>query len=128
MNINKYKKYASLVTRLGISFVFIWFGINQLINPDWFMGYLPDFILQGNYSNTAIIINGLFDLTMGTLLLLGLFVRTAALLIIFHLIGIILTLGYNDIAIRDAGLAIVTFGLFLGGGDQWCLDTKRKKL
>ena len=33
-------------------------------------------------------------------------------------------LGYNDIAVRDYGLALITFSVVLGGSDVWCLDKK----
>ena len=41
------------------------------------------------------------------------------------LIGIIIGLGYNNIAVRDFGLMLITFAIFLGGKDKWCLDYKK---
>jgi len=119
-------EYSGILTRIAISIVFLWFGINQVINPDYFMGYLPSFILLSNYAKTFIYLNGIFEIIFGILLTIGLFTRTAALLLTIHLFGIIIGLGYNDIAVRDFGLMLVTFAIFLGGKDKWCLDWKRK--
>ncbi len=119
--------YAPLVARLGISFVFLWFGINQLIDPETFMGYLPDFLLTTSYAHTIVIFNGCLDLVLGMLLLIGLYTRLASLIIVVRLLAIILNLGYNDVAARDVGLMIVTFSLFLGGADKWSLDYRREK-
>ena len=122
----KLMEYSRILTRIAISIVFLWFGINQVINPDYFMGYLPSFILLSNYAKTFIYLNGIFEIIFGILLTIGLFTRTAALLLTIHLFGIIIGLGYNDIAVRDFGLMLVTFAIFLGGKDKWCLDWKRK--
>ncbi len=121
MTLKRLAPYAPLATRLGISFVVLWFGINQLINPKNFMGYLPNYLLGLNYAETIIQFNGLFETIFGGLLLAGYLVRPVALILSIHLLSIAFTLGYNDIAIRDIALAIVTFGIFLGGKDKWCL-------
>src|SRR3989344_4719251 len=122
------KEYAPILTRIAISIVFLWFGINQIINPEHFMGYLPNFILSSTFAKTFIYLNGTFEIIFGTLLAIGFFTRTAALLLSIHLIGIIIGLGYNNIAVRDFGLMLITFSIFLGGKDKWCLDYKRKTL
>ncbi|MEK6917256.1 MAG: DoxX family membrane protein [Nanoarchaeota archaeon] len=120
------KEYAHILVRISISLIFLWFGINQLINPENFMGYLPNFILISEYARTAIIANGIFDLIFGSLLLAGLFTKIVALILALHLFTITLSLGYNDIAIRDFGLTLVTISIYLGGEDKWSLDYKRK--
>ena len=119
-------EYSRILTRIAISIVFLWFGINQIINPDYFMGYLPSFILLSGYAKTFIYLNGTFEVIFGTLLAIGLFTRTAALLLTIHLVGIIIGLGYNDVAVRDFGLMLITFAIFLGGKDKWCLDYRIK--
>ena len=120
-------EYSKILTRIAISIVFLWFGINQLINPENFMGYLPGFILLSSYAKTFIYINGILEIIFGTLLILGLFTRITALILGINLIGIILGLGYNDIAVRDFGLMLITLAIALGGRDKWCLDKKIKK-
>ncbi len=116
------KEYAPAIARYGVGIVFFIFGISQLINPENWLGYLPGYILNIGISPANLIYaNGVFDLVIGALLLLGLFVRVVALISSLHLIGIIISLGYNDVAIRDFGLLIVLISIFIHGPDKLCL-------
>jgi uncharacterized membrane protein YphA (DoxX/SURF4 family) len=121
LKLDKYKDFAPALTRWGIAAVFLWFGLNQIFDSAAFMGYLPDFMLSLEYAQTLIILNGVGETVLGTLLLLGFFIRPVALLLFLHLVGITINLGYNDIAVRDTGLAIVTLAIFLRGKDKWTL-------
>ena len=98
MNFDKYSIYAPALVRVSLSLVFLWFGVNQLIDAETFIGYVPDFL--GEYG-------GFVGGVLG-----------------FHLLSIAAGLGYNDIAVRDYGLALITFSVVLGGSDVWCLDKK----
>ena len=144
MNVKKLKQYAPILIRISISLVFLWFGISQVINPESFFGYIPQWIyphsveiihehaLQSMHNfpltpHLIIMSNGVFEIIFGFLLLLGLFTRLDALVLSLHMILIILNIGYNDIAIRDLGLLMATISIVLYGPDKWCLDKKRKK-
>ena len=118
------KERAQILVRISISLLFLWFGINQLINPDYFTGYLPDFILTSNFASQMLLINGLFETILGMLLLLGIFVRITSLILSIHLLIITFSLGYNDIAVRDFILTLITFSICIGGADKWCLIKK----
>ena len=120
-------KYSPLLLRIAISLVFLWFGANQLINPENFIGYLPGFITTLDSAKTAVILNGIFEAVFGLLLLLGIFTRPVALLLGLNLLAITFSLGYNEIAVRDFGLALACFAVALNGNDQWCLNNKLKK-
>lgn len=120
------RNYAPTVLRIGLSLVFLWFGISQLTRPESFLGYVPGWL--SSYSNTLLLVNGLFDASLGTLMLLGIFTRIAALLGGLHLLSIsVFSLGYNDIGIRDFGLAIAAFSVFLNGEDAFCLGRRLGK-
>ncbi len=141
MNLSHYQKYAPVVVRIGISLVFLWFGTHELIDAPSFVGWLPDFItnphgmmmgsMQMMHVNMTPIgfvhVNGLFEVVFGLLLLLGLFTRISAFLLGIHLLGIALSIGYNEIGVRDFGLTLATFSIFLHGPDRWCLDKKLTK-
>jgi len=119
------KEYAPGFLRISLSLVFLWFGFNQLFDTDSWIGYLP----QWGYNlpivpELLIQINGAVEIVLGTLLLLGLFTRLTALILTIHLLGISFNLGYNDVAIRDVGLSLATFAVFLHGKDRWSLDKK----
>ena len=67
---------------------------------------------------------GIFETFFGLLLIVGYYTRFVAAVLGFHLLSIAAGLGYNDIAVRDYGLALITFSVVLGGSDVWCLDKK----
>lgn len=124
---NTYRNYAPTIVRIGISLVFLWFGLNQIFDSSSFLGWLPQFAYSLPIEPlTLILFNGLFETFFGVLLLTGLFTRISALVLGIHLLSIAFSQGYNDILIRDLGLAAVTFAIFLYGPDNWSLDRKVK--
>ena len=66
----------------------------------------------------------MFNTIIGAMLLLGMLTRIASTLAALHLIAVIVTIGYNDISIRDFGLLLATISVLLHGSDNWCLDNK----
>ena len=129
MKIDNYKKYSPSLLRIALSLVFLWFGSNQLINTELWISFLPSWTGSLPLSQTSFVLfNGIFEIVLGSLLLLGLLTRIASLLLSLHLFGIAFSLGYNDLAIRDLGLALATFSVFLHGNDLLCLDNKIKRI
>ena len=127
MKIDKYKEYAPLIARVSISLVFLWFGLNELINTEEWVTWLPQFAHNLPIApTTLVLINGTFEIIFGGLLLLGLFTRITAFLLFIHLLGISFSVGYSDVMIRDLGLSLVTLSIFLSGPDKWCLEKKLK--
>ncbi len=124
MNVMNLKRYAPALVRFGVAIVFFLFGVLQLINPEQWHAWIPSFILNYLSANQFIYINGSFDLIIGALLIPGLFTRIAALLGILHLIGVILSVGFTDIGIRDFGLLLALLSVFVHGSDDFCLDKK----
>jgi uncharacterized membrane protein YphA (DoxX/SURF4 family) len=117
----KYSAYAPLVLRVGLALVVLWFGVSQLISPSDWLGYLPSFVFKLPFSpESFILFNGVFEIIFGGLLLTGFWVRPAAALLSLHLLGIIITLGYNEIAVRDFGLLLAMISVFLSGKDARC--------
>jgi uncharacterized membrane protein YphA (DoxX/SURF4 family) len=119
--LDRYKEYGPVIVRIGLSLVFFWFAISQLMAPSDWTGYLPNFLY--NTPNPVIFIyaNIAFELIFASLLILGIWTRISALLLGLHLIGISITLGWNAIAIRDYGLALATLSIVLSGPDRLCL-------
>jgi uncharacterized membrane protein YphA (DoxX/SURF4 family) len=124
MDIDKWKECSPIVLRYGLVAVFLFFSISQLTAPDEWVSYLPGF-LQSNPNATMFIIgNGIFELVFAILLGLGLFTRVSSLLLGLHLLGITVTVGFNEIGARDFGLTMALFAIFLNGQDKWCLDNR----
>lgn len=128
MDLRKFKAYSPGIARIGVGLVFFIFGIDQIIRPEVWFAFIPQFALEFGISQyTLIYLNGAFDLIIGTLLLLGLLIRISSGLGILHLIGLVLTFGYTDIAVRDFGLLIVLISVFLQGPDRLSLDQKFRR-
>ena len=104
--------------RVGLASVFLWFGVNQLLFPEHFQGYVP--LWAAAHSTSLLIVNGTVEVILGVMLIIGIWTKMSALLLALHLVDIIFSIGYNDIAVRDFGLAVATFTVFLQGPDSWC--------
>ncbi|MDP9249660.1 MAG: DoxX family membrane protein [bacterium] len=119
----KMRKAAPVVLRIGMSLVFLWFGWQQLSDTTLWAGIIPPFYtnLIGLSATTFVLINAWFEIIFGGLLLLGIFSRTTALLLALHMLHITFTVGYNGVGVRDFGLAMGTISVFLYGPDTWCL-------
>lgn len=118
-------KYASVILRAGLSFVFIWFGLNQILDQSMWVSLIPPSIvsLTGLSAKTLVIFNGVFEVVMAVLLVLGIRVRIVALLLFVHMIAIIGELGLNAVAIRDIGLMFALLSVAFRGPDDYCLRT-----
>lgn len=113
------------IVRYALAIVFLVFGLDQLIRPEYWLGYLPSWLpVLGLSETTLIVMNGIFDLVLGALLALGLFTRVAAAFGGLHLLGVMVSLGYNDIAVRDFGLLIVAIAILFHGPDDYSLDER----
>ena len=96
---NKMKSSAPIILRIGLSLVFLWFGSQQLLYTSMWVGLIPEWVLSLSQLSAAtwVLFNGAFEIVFGLCLLAGYFTRITALLLAFHLLGIIFTVGYNDI-------------------------------
>lgn len=116
------KNFAPVVLRVGLSLVFLWFGTEQISNTEVWTGLIPEWItsVSGFPPASLVLFNGIFEILFGLLLLLGIFTRTTSLVLALHLFSIMFTVGYNDVGVRDFGLAMATLAVFLNGPDLWC--------
>ena len=113
------KSLAPTVLRVGISAVFIWFGVSQLLNQGAWVSFIPPWLVSVSGISTVklVIINGFFETVAGALLALGILVRPVAILLFLHLVGIVFEVGLSAIGVRDIGLAVATLSIALYGND-----------
>ena len=128
------EKYTSLLLRLGISVVFLLFGIDKFIRPLFWAAFVPKFlndIIPFSLTN-FIYLMGLIETILGALIFIGLFTRIASILSAIHLFFIIISLaiplGYNDIIVRDIGLFFMALALSLFRIYPFSFDNIKKKL
>jgi uncharacterized membrane protein YphA (DoxX/SURF4 family) len=110
--------------------VILWFSIAQFSNATQWTAYVPDSIVSMTGISAVILVyfNATFELVFGILLLFGWQTRIVALLLSAHLFDIMYVVGYGEIGVRDFGLAVATFVVFMNGTDPLCIQQKRKIL
>lgn len=118
------KKIAPTVLRIGIALVFLWFGTEQIINPNMWVGYIPESLVSmlSLSALKLVYLNGLFEIIFASALLLGYFTRFTALLLALHMLDITYVVGFDAVGVRDFGLAIATITIFMFGVDHFSLD------
>lgn len=124
----KLNKYSPVVLRYGITIVVLWFSIQQFLHTDNWVAYVPDGVVSMSHLSAKMLvyINASFEMLFGFILLLGLKTRISALLLSLHIFEIMYTVGYGEIGVRDFGLAVATFSVFMNGPDKLCLDYKNQ--
>ncbi len=128
MKFSLFKEHSAILLRYSVALLFLWFGLNQLFNAGAWVAWLPPWVEQLPIEPLSFIyVNGILETVFGLCLALGLFTRFSALVLSLHLFGIAFSLGYNDIAVRDFGLALATMAVALHGSDKWCYDLKFRK-
>lgn len=120
----KHSIHGPAIVRIGMSLVFLWFGVNQWLHPSMWMGLVPHWISAIVSASVVVHTNGLFEILAGLCLLVGFQIRIVAILLCLHLIGIASTFGLSATGVRDFGLAIATLSIFFTGMDVWSVDTK----
>lgn len=123
-------RIAPVFLRIGIAIVFIWFGIQQILHANAWVGFIPSW-LSGLFSLSAITwvhINGAFEIVFGAALFFGIYTRLSAFLLAFHMIDITLVVGYTSVGVRDFGLAIASIAIFLFGKDNACVESKFQEI
>lgn len=117
------RNLSSVVLRVGIGAVIIWFSLQQLSDPSSWITYLPSWIESVPVSQINFIyLNGWFELVLGIFLIMGFYTRIVAFFLSLHLLSIVLTVGYNEIGVRDFGIFVGLVSIFLHGRSNWSAD------
>ncbi len=121
---NTHARYAPLILRIGLALVFLWFGFNQIIDQDKWLSLIPESIvsLTGLSAKTLVLCNGIFELVGAMLLAFGIRIRLVASLLFLHMIGIVSSLGFTSVAVRDVGLMFGLLSVAFRGQDEFSVD------
>ena len=120
--------YAAPILRIGMALVFLWFGTSQLMNPQMWTIWVPDWIVNLAPSAEFVVYsNGILEIILGIMLLLGFWTRIVAAILAVHLAGIVLSVGYTATGVRDFGLTIATAAVALHGNDAFTLQEYLRK-
>ncbi|MBI4143838.1 DoxX family membrane protein [Candidatus Woesearchaeota archaeon] len=108
---------SAFLLRLALAIVFAWFSVNQFVSPEIWTSYIPSFI--GKYAPLSLLVyvNAVFELVLAVFLLIGKYTRVFAVLAALHLFSIAVSVGYNDIGVRDFGLFLSAVALAFSEND-----------
>ncbi len=103
-------QYSNLFLRLGLAAVFIWFGVDKFINPQyWLSAWLPQSIITvsskiGMSGIDIVYASGVFELLVGAGVISNVFIKIFSVLAIIFLLVVLFTFGISEVLIRDIGL------------------------
>jgi len=125
----KREELAKPVLRIALALVFLYFGFSQVINPDAWVGFVPENLVPANLTaNNLVMANAILELCLGIFMIIGLYTRFSSIILAIHLIGIASSLGFTPLGVRDFGLCVATLVVYLNGADALTVDAwfKRK--
>ncbi len=103
-------RYSQIALRLGLAVVFLWFGIDKFIQPQyWLDAWVPQGI-QAFASRSGIgpidlmHLLGIVEVLVALSLATGFFMRYFAAAAAVLLIGVIAMHGFSELLVRDVGL------------------------
>lgn len=112
------KKFAEkypLVMRVFLGFVLLWFGVNEVLDSEYWSGYVPPLVASvlPFKVNLFVQMHGVVLSLLALSLFFNLYIRYTGFMVIGVLLsiigGLIMIDGFNEIVVRDIGL----FGLAL---------------
>jgi len=99
-------KYSYLALRLGLAAVFLWFGIDKISHPSyWLNAWMT--------TSQLIYLCGVFEILTGVSLATGIFSKFFSALAILFLVGVAIFVSSGDVIIRDIGLVGGLIAVFL---------------
>lgn len=120
------KSLSTLILRLGIGIVFLFFGIDKFIHPEVWIGWVsPRLFYYFPFSQEVFIyLDGGLEAIIGVMLALGFYTRIFALIASFLIVGILATVGVTDVTVRDIAILAGALSLALTGSDTLSIDNK----
>ncbi len=119
------KTLGLLLLRVGLGGVFLWFGIDKFIHPGIWVHYIPSWFPMLIPVSIFVLLMGIVETLVGLMLLAGFYTRIAAVIAALMLIPIMMSLGYNEIGVRDFGLFLLALGLSFLGAGELSIDYRR---
>lgn len=105
-----------IVLRFAAASTFLWFGVDKWIHPEAWYGWTPGWLwkmMPGDTMDAAIFAIGSLEFAIGCLLAAGAYVRQASAAAFLYILAITVTLGADEVAVRDMSLMGVYLALFL---------------
>ena len=105
-------RYSNVMLRFGLAAVFLWFGIDKFIHPQyWLDAWVPqNFVTLLSHLHVSgvdfIYLNGIFEVLVGASLVTNLFIRFFSAAAALFLVSIFLVNihSFTEVLVRDFGL------------------------
>ncbi len=103
-------RYAQLILRLSLAAVFLAFGIDKFVHPQyWLDAWVPAkalavFAAMHVSGGNIIFLNGIFEVLVGVSMISTIFMRTFSFLAVIFLVTVMVVHGLDEILIRDIGI------------------------
>lgn len=103
-------RYSNIFLRLGLATVFIWFGVDKFLNPQyWLSAWIPQNALTiaskiGLSGMDIVYSSGVFELLVGASVLSNIFIKIFSVLATVFLVTVLFTFGISEVVVRDFGL------------------------
>ncbi len=107
-----------LVLRLGLAGVFIYAGIDILVYPELWIGFVPQWISSFLPAGDFLVGHAIIELILGFGFLVGFRLPIVSIIAFFDMLGILVFYGVDEITFRDFGLALAALSLFLSSLKQ----------
>jgi len=113
MNTERVRSFAPLVLRVGIGFVFLYFGWSGITEPEMWTGMVPAWTNAIASPEVLVRLHGMFELVGGLLLIAGLWTGIVSGLLFLNLLHTVFLLSSPQIIVRDVGILAGLLSLFL---------------
>ncbi|MBI1957281.1 MAG: DoxX family membrane protein [Candidatus Niyogibacteria bacterium] len=107
------QSYGFHIVRVGLGITFLWVGVLIFQDPAGWGGFVLPWVrdLLPVPVEQAMLGTAVFDIAVGGLLLVGVWVWWAAILATIHLASVLTVAGIDLITVRDIGLLAASFAL-----------------
>lgn len=109
---NTLSKYSGFILRVGISFVFIWFGLDSIIATEKWISLVPEWAKMFGSPEVLVLAHGIVEFVFGIFLAFNLWRRISASILFLSLFNTLFLVS-GPILVRDIGLAVATLSIAL---------------
>jgi hypothetical protein len=105
-----------MIERFGLAFCFLSIGIWEIVQPDYWFGYVPSFAMALGDMGLMVRLHGVVLTVIGAAVLFGIRLRIASGLAALMLLQIVAALalesGFSEIFLRDVAILALACAVF----------------
>ena len=108
----KNEQFISFLLRAGLAVVFLYAAVASFLDPNSWIGFLPQFLRNIVPANILLILFSIYEIILGLWLLSGKKIYPAAILAIITMASIVIfNMGALDIVFRDVAILFAALAL-----------------